>query len=115
MNANDEVRVLVVDDDDALRRVLCRTLQLAGYAVMGAEGMAAALRYAERTFDLLVLDHVLPNGDGRALAAQWPGAAVLTISGFPEQDPDLAKPFGTTTLLAAVAAKLNGHAREVSA
>jgi two-component system response regulator MprA len=59
------MRLLVVDDDRALREVLRRALELAGYDVKLAEGGAEALAMtAEVVPDALVLDIGLPDIDG---------------------------------------------------
>jgi DNA-binding response OmpR family regulator len=58
-------RVLVIDDDPAVRLVLQRNLEHAGFDVMTAEeglgGLAAALAEAP---DVVVLDLMMPNVDG---------------------------------------------------
>jgi CheY-like chemotaxis protein len=49
--------VLVIDDDPAIRRLLRQILTTAGYRVRdGAPGQNAVGRFAERQFDLLILD-----------------------------------------------------------
>ncbi len=59
------MRLLVVDDDRALREVLRRTLSLAGYDVHLAESGATALsEVARATPDAVVLDIGLPDIDG---------------------------------------------------
>jgi two-component system, OmpR family, response regulator MprA len=59
------MRLLVVDDDRALRDVLRRSLQLAGYEVRLAENGAAALAEAAAAVpDAIVLDIGLPDIDG---------------------------------------------------
>jgi two-component system response regulator MprA len=59
------MRLLVVDDDRALREVLRRALQLAGYEVALAEGGAQALASAASAVpDAIVLDIGLPDIDG---------------------------------------------------
>ncbi|MFC0623299.1 response regulator [Kribbella deserti] len=58
-------RVLLVEDDARVRRVLSLSLEQEGYAVHEAataeEGLAAA---GEATFDVVLLDIMLPDGDG---------------------------------------------------
>ena len=64
----DSKRILVVEDDAAIRRGLVDALSFAGYATLeaseGAAGLAAAL---ESDCDLLLLDLVLPGRDGLAV------------------------------------------------
>ena len=58
-------RILYIDDDDALRRLVARVLARRGWAVTGAasgaEGVALA---AEGGFDLVAVDHYMPGMDG---------------------------------------------------
>lgn len=61
-------RVLVVDDDPPLRRMLARTLTAEGYEVTVAADGGAALLEAERTTpDVIVLDVAMPALDGLAV------------------------------------------------
>ncbi|HEV8548160.1 MAG TPA: ATP-binding protein, partial [Polyangiaceae bacterium] len=112
-------KVLVVEDEENVRRVLERALRGAEFVVFVASGAAEALQLAEAEgpFDVLVTDIVMPDVDGHVLAGRlrerWPGLRVLFISGytqeFPlgEQSPDrreefLQKPFRPADVLAAV-------------
>jgi len=61
-------RVLVVDDDPPLRRMLARTLAAEGYEVTVAADGGAALAEAERAApDVIVLDVAMPALDGLAV------------------------------------------------
>jgi two-component system, OmpR family, response regulator MprA len=61
-------RVLVVDDDPPLRRMLARTLAAEGYEVTVAADGGAALVAAERSApDVIVLDVAMPDLDGLAV------------------------------------------------
>jgi len=111
-------RILVLEDDDVLRALVCRALKGAGYRVLeAARPSAAADRAAEHELDLLLTDLVLPEESGwslyRRIAAGRPGLRVLLMSGFsgapepgsvslPADVPFLAKPFGPSDLLARV-------------
>ena len=72
----DGKRILVVEDDAAIRRGLIDALSFAGYATLeaseGAAGLAAAL---ESDCDLLLLDLVLPRPRRPGRAARDPRAA----------------------------------------
>ena len=61
-------RVVVVDDDPDVRRVVAIKLERAGFSVVtapdAASGLAAVLREAP---DVAVVDRMLPDGDGLAL------------------------------------------------
>jgi two-component system response regulator MprA len=67
--ADSRDRVLVVDDDPALRRMLERSLVAEGFAVTAAADGGAALVEAERAApDVIVLDVAMPGLDGLAVA-----------------------------------------------
>jgi signal transduction histidine kinase len=58
-------RLLIVDDEAALMTALCRTLELKGYATTGCCSGANALEaLAEREFDILLTDLMMPDMDG---------------------------------------------------
>src|ERR1043166_6536110 len=87
-------RILVVDDDAVVRRMLSDTLGRAGYAVAQACSTAEALRVAaDEEPALAIVDLVLPDGDGIELLGQlraaWP------------TPPPLAGPDGPARLRAA--------------
>ncbi|MET4898064.1 histidine kinase dimerization/phosphoacceptor domain -containing protein [Sphingomonadaceae bacterium jetA1] len=58
-------RILYIDDDDALRRLVTRALSRHGYAVTGAASGAAGVDLAAGGgFDLVAVDHYMPGMDG---------------------------------------------------
>lgn len=68
-NGNGDVggagRILVVDDVEANRSVVCRRLERLNYTVRSAESGEAALKLVEReTPDLILLDYMMPNMNG---------------------------------------------------
>jgi len=83
--------VLVVDDDGVQREVTLRLLQKLGYRAEAADSGEAALeRLRTRTFDLLLLDMIMPVGlDGldtyKKVAEVNPGQKALIVSGFAEE------------------------------
>lgn len=108
-------RILLVDDDTAIRLVFSEILFDAGYEVDTAHSFAAgnAILESGHLFDLLITDGKLDGEGGSALAdrAHARGIPVLVVTGniF---DVDaakyrvLAKPIRPKTLLAAVATAL---------
>ena len=69
--------VLVVEDDDDLRRLYARTLTLAGYRVTEARGGFEALRCIDSDHpDAIVLDLMMPGVDGFAVLHELTGQAV---------------------------------------
>ena len=77
-------KILVVDDDAAIRRLLVRTLDRAGYAVVEAGDARAALNsLAIDKPDLVLLDLGLPDRDGMELLpvlVKPPGPAVIVLT-----------------------------------
>ncbi len=81
--------ILLVEDEESVRRVVARMLEHAGYqlisAANGVEAIALVDRYAG-TIDLVVTDVVMPVMKGPAMVAQLcegrPGLRVLYLSGY---------------------------------
>lgn len=81
------VRILLAEDDDAMRQYLARALEKSGYDVVAVDRGTAALRLiAPDAFDLLLTDIVMPEMDGIELAQQAatiaPDMRVMFITGF---------------------------------
>ncbi|HEU4569482.1 MAG TPA: ATP-binding protein, partial [Gemmatimonadales bacterium] len=85
-------RVLLVEDEDAVRQVAVRALSDRGYRVVAAESAESALRRLDdgTPIDLLVTDVVMPGMGGKALAerllARWPELPVLFVSGYTAEE-----------------------------
>jgi PAS domain S-box-containing protein len=81
-------RVLLVEDDAAVRRVQGRLLSRLGFAVTECSSGASALKVIDQgtQVDILVTDVVMPQMNGRELAAaiqqRIPGLPVLFVSGY---------------------------------
>lgn len=80
-------RILLAEDDDAMRNYLHRALEKAGYEVTAVDRGAAALPLIGREhFDLLLSDIVMPEMDGIELAQRCaeisPATKVIFITGF---------------------------------
>lgn len=81
------IRILLAEDDQAMRTYLSRALQNAGYDVVAVECGTEALPHLEtETFDLLLSDIVMPEMDGIELAQRCavisPMTKVMFITGF---------------------------------
>lgn len=116
------MRVLVVDDDPAVRDSLRRSLAFNGYEVdVAADGEEALRRLGERRPDAVVLDVMMPRLDGlatcRALRAAGDDVPVLMLTARDEvsdrvagldagADDYLPKPFALEELLARLRALL---------
>jgi signal transduction histidine kinase/CheY-like chemotaxis protein len=108
-------RALVVEDEEAIRRVMCRLLRGAGFEVAAARTGAEALDSVATSgpLDLVVTDVVLPQMSGpelvRRLRASRPQLRVLYVSGHGAAnlgevggEPLVPKPFTSEQLLAEV-------------
>jgi two-component system, cell cycle response regulator CpdR len=81
------IRILLAEDEEAMRTYLARALENAGYDVTAVDRGTAALPYLERErFDLLLSDIVMPEMDGIELAQHCaeisPETKVIFITGF---------------------------------
>ena len=115
-------RILVAEDEPAVRNVVTRALQLHGHEVTSAEDGARALELlASSDYDLLLTDIVMPIMDGIALALKvsrdYPDMRILMMTGFAEQKRRahnldvlihdvISKPFSVAELVDAVARAL---------
>jgi len=117
-------RILVVDDEPALRRTLERALKAQKYEVISvADPNSAYQMLGESSFDVVLLDLRLPHMAGDtfflAMIRRWPELTgrVILMSGdpYPQQSdwprelircPVLQKPFSLATLLHTVSAIL---------
>jgi DNA-binding NtrC family response regulator len=83
----DKSRILVVDDEDALRSVLSNELTGAGYEVAtAADGDEAISTVQNKKFDLVLLDIKMPRVDGFAvlkfIKKGYPALKVIMLTGF---------------------------------
>jgi two-component system, cell cycle sensor histidine kinase and response regulator CckA len=112
-------RVLLVEDEDMVRKVVSRMLVARGFevraAASGSEAMAVFDAPELEDFDLLVTDLMMPDGGGlgvaRTLTARMPELKVLLVSGYspsgtegwePTRFRFLTKPFGSAELARAI-------------
>jgi two-component system KDP operon response regulator KdpE len=114
-------RVLIVEDDAALRRALSINLKARGYDVTAVGDAATALRAsAKETADVVILDLGLPDMDGVEVLhglRGWNDVPVIVLSARDTQaakvaaldagaDDYVTKPFGMDELLARIRASL---------
>jgi DNA-binding response OmpR family regulator len=117
-------RILIVDDEPKIRSFIGRALTSAGYATESADcGQDGLRRALAAYYDLVILDLVMPDLDGRQvlgqLLAEHPDQAVIVLSCVADvaakvdclergaQDY-LTKPFSLAELLARVRVRLRG-------
>lgn len=112
-------RILIVEDEDGLRRALSINLRARGYEVEAAATASAALRIAAGgRIDLVILDLGLPDLDGGEVIAGlrgWSSVPIIVLSARDSQsdkvkaldagaDDYVTKPFGMDELLARIRA-----------
>ncbi len=131
-------RILVVDDDPSVRRIICRVLGSEGLSTEEADGGLAAVRMAEATpYSLIILDLVMDDMDGFQVIHHLRTNSILTplfvLSGRQAEvdkvlalgigaDDYITKPFSTMVLCAKVKACLRrsnlsspAHSNELTA
>jgi len=115
--------ILLVEDEESVRRFLCSVLASAGYVIREArDGAEAVQALRARAASLVITDMIMPHMGGRELATivrrEFPATKLLFTSGY-LSDPAtsrwitedrlrlLQKPFGPRELLAAVRESLD--------
>src|SRR5580704_17654307 len=124
-------KVLLVDDDDAIREMMTATLEHKGFEVVAAANVTEALKLiTTESFDVLITDLHMPNpSEGFAMITAMrhiqPKALTLLVSGYPdvksameaillEADEIIVKPFETGKLADLVHDKMLSHEPSVS-
>jgi CheY-like chemotaxis protein len=79
-------RILVVDDEPAIRAIVRRILEPAGYEVLEAEDGGDAIRVLNReAVHLVITDIFMPGEDGittiRRVRRRWPELPIIAMSG----------------------------------
>ncbi len=124
--------ILLVEDNDIVRRVAIRALENGGFTVIGTRDGAEALAQAKahtEGIDLVLTDMLLPQQNGpdifRAISNTHPESRVLYMSGYPEESiqergllppgsPFIEKTFTRESLLKKVKDVLNSASSSTS-
>jgi DNA-binding response OmpR family regulator len=124
-------KIMVVEDDRDVSRIINLVLGGAGYDVLQVDNIAAALTFlGKETVDLAILDRNLPDGDGmeicRAIRRKAGGSVVpvmfITVEKAPDDIADglevgaddyLVKPFNRDELLTRVQALLRVNRAQI--
>ncbi|MGD9769199.1 MAG: response regulator [Pseudolabrys sp.] len=124
-------RILIAEDEEAIRQLVARALKQDGHDVMTARDGAEALNVLAQergAFELLLTDIRMPVMDGIALALaatrDHPALTIVLMTGYADQreranDLDavihdvVSKPFTLATIRAAVADALRAHAGRI--
>ena len=83
-------RILIAEDEEAVRTFLIRTLESRGHEVkVLADGVQALQTLQQNSFDMLLSDIVMLELDGIALALKvsrdWPDMPIVLITGYAEE------------------------------
>ena len=118
-------RILVVEDDEPVRRVVERILSSAGYSVASADAAPEAIALAkDEPFDVVLTDVILPGMSGPELATtirrQGSAGSIVFMSGYPDQvlsrhdfppgSPLIQKPFTAPELIGMIETALDERA-----
>ena len=121
------MKILLVEDESALREALEELLQREGYAVIKAPDVRSARAGMEEAVDLVMLDVGLPDGDGIRLCRDWRSQGIQTpILFLTARDEELdvvrgldaggndyvTKPFRMQELLSRIRALLRRNQKE---
>ncbi|GAB4526899.1 MAG: hypothetical protein Fur0018_12320 [Anaerolineales bacterium] len=84
-------KILILEDDNSLQEIFTRTLHRAGHETVSAYNLAEGRRsLQEDTFDILLCDMRLPDGDGLTLLREFQddlraaGTRVVVVSAEPQ-------------------------------
>lgn len=113
----DNIKVLVADDEEVVRRSYARTLAQTRWKVQTVlDGTQALELMAQGPFDVVLLDLRMPGMDGmavlKAIKERWPETEVVIITGYPSLESAkeavtlgaydyIAKPVGPDEILSA--------------
>lgn len=122
----EDIHILVVEDDEDINRLLCDIVKQAGYQAQPAfSGTEAMIYFEQQSWDVILLDLMLPGKSGEELLASFrkaTDAAILIISAKEEQlskvtmlrsgaDDYITKPFDTEEVAARIDAQLRRYER----
>jgi DNA-binding response OmpR family regulator len=91
----DSSTILLVDDEDAVQKLLAYPLERDGFRVVQArDGEEALTRFAQETVDLVVLDVMLPKLDGLEVCKRLRASSTVPIIMLTARDDELDKVLG---------------------
>lgn len=101
-------RILLIDDDDTLRKIVAKSLTYAGHEVIqAADGKQGMDLVRSSTFDVVITDLIMPEQEGvetiAMLRTEYPALPVIAISGGAVHSPlylEIAAKIGARHILA---------------
>ncbi len=91
-------KILIIDDDEQMRNLLCRAMEYAGFEVEVAENGREGQRFFEErsSFDLVITDLIMPEQEGMEtitfLRKNYPEVKIIAISGGGRIGPETYLP-----------------------
>jgi len=88
------MKILVIDDDDDVRRLICKMLETEGYELLEATNGDEGLRIIKKQsgVNVVISDLIMPEKEGletiRELRKDFPEVKILAISGGGKIDSD---------------------------
>ncbi len=120
-------KILIVEDDLSIQALLHDFIQEAGYSVeLAADGVEALAKYSEQSFDLILLDIMLPKIDGFGVCEvirQKSDVPIIMLTALDDEgdqlkgldlqaDDYITKPFSMPVLLRKIAAVLRRSSKQ---
>ncbi len=89
--------ILIIDDDEQMRNLLCRAMEYAGFEVEAAADGRKGLRlFEENAYDLVITDLIMPEQEGMEtitfLRKKYPDIKIIAISGGGRIGPETYLP-----------------------
>lgn len=127
-----DAAILIVEDEEAIRRGVCRMLERRGYMALEAVDGIDALQVCaemEGSIDLVLTDVVMPRMGGRVLAGElnkrYPNLPIVYMSGYMSDEvlrkqiegseiPFVRKPFSADSLMQVLEEALHGTVRDTA-
>jgi DNA-binding response OmpR family regulator len=90
-------KILIIDDDEQMRNLLCRAMEYAGFEVEAAADGRKGLRFFEESsYDLVITDLIMPEQEGMEtitfLRKNHPDVKIIAISGGGRIGPETYLP-----------------------
>lgn len=96
-NDNEQIRAIVVDDDEDSLESICQTLEIGGIDIVGKgyDGEQAYQLYKSLLPDIVILDMNMPNYDGgyalEKITQDYPDAKIIVVTAFTDYKFEKAK------------------------
>jgi DNA-binding response OmpR family regulator len=91
------MRILIIDDDEQIRELLCKIMELQGFEVMEAEnGRVGMQQHRQNPADLIITDLIMPEQEGletiSTMRREYGNVKIIAISGGGQMGPEAYLP-----------------------